>query len=962
MADDGKVEIDVGLKQEELKKNISEIESAFSKMGADTSKSAKKTDDALQKLQKSMTAYDKSTKKASLNIIESIKKIGDTMHSLKNIYEVTTGVVGKVIGTLASMTDAANAQGDAETKLAMAAKKNPYLDDYSVKKLKDYAGELQSVSEVGDEVLLPMMAELAAEGKNQAQIMDTMSAALDMAAGTGQDLGACIDALSKTYNGVSGALAKTYPEIANLTEEELRQGKAVEILGGKYKGMSEATASPFAQLKNSVIALGEKFGALLLPAAQSIASTLTAVADVMGAIINKSSELGKKIDKMCGGAFSNFATKIQEANEKFKEWLKLTGQGDPLKLEEMTGDLTGASKVEITTSNLEKLEKQLDKLKAKKENLLEQYGINDETLKIAEKLKEIYKKLEGKTNFVLSDEEEELVLKYPTLLGDIETAMQELEPTEKEILNTQNKIMRQSQQQARAVEQAKAEEAAAAQEAANAEAQANEKAKQSLLERYEAEMRALEQDWKAREKAEGKITDEQKAQEKYNKAVQTYIALQKENAASGKRADTSALDAKAKGDIKSAMDEITRAMDNKTLEQFKSESKKMFEDIGDMSVEAVETTYKNLCALRDTLVENIADPETKKKLIDAYEELHLKLERAKNEANKKEKHDSVLNNADSLVSDDTKKVLKDDGSPFGSTLNDYDAHAEAIKAAMAEIKQAHEDGLISDTEYLEREKALDEELRQSKFETFEQIGGKLMDFATQSNQILQDACNLWLESVKAESEAEQAEIEKKYKNGELSEEEYNEKMKEAKRKAAKEEYKIKMIQWASDLLLAQSNVAMGIASSLKSGAPAGIIAAAMTGAAGAVQLATAIANKPSPPSFATGGVVGGFGGASAGGDNTYAHVRTGEMILNAGQQKSLWEKLNALDNAPQRSGGNNVSITNNASNDVSAKAQFSEDKLNIYIDKRVNAGLSDGRYGKSLTMAEQMQEGIMYGI
>lgn len=957
MADDGKVEIDVGLALEGLKKNISEIESAFSKMGTDTAKSAKKTDDALQKLQKSMTDYDKKTKKASTNIIESIQKIGATMQSLKNIYEVTTGVVGKVIGALASMTDAANAQGDAETKLAMAAKNNPYLDDYRVKKLKDYAGELQSVSEVGDEVLLPMMAELAAEGKNQTQIMDTMSAALDMAAGTGQDLGTCIDALSKTYNGVSGALAKTYPEIANLTEEELRQGKAVEILGGKYKGMSEATASPFAQLKNTVGDLGEKLGSLLLPAAQRVASFLTTLVDTVNMLWGAFESLGKKLDKLSGGAFSTLAAKLQGVTDEFQKWLKTVQETTKLKLEQETFDINTATaqekldhfsgKVKLLQQEISKLEKTTSENEAQ---MAQKLGVSTAYLK---KYLDIVAKYNsaGQDNKALTEEENEFLNNSLINMLQIEDFLR-LQTLRKELTDA---FVDQSNARIEVGKKEAAEREQAAQEAANAEKAAAEEAKKSLLERYNAEMQALEQDWKAREKAGEKITEEQKAQEKYNKAFQTYIALQKENASAEKKADTSALDAKAQSDI-------AKAMDEKTLEQFKSESEKMFAGIENMSIETIESTYKNMLTLRDTLIENITDPEIKKKLIEQFEELRQKAKDTEKELLKNKRHDSVLKNADSLVSEDTKKIVKDDGSPFGYTLSDYDAHAEQINQAQEAIQAAYDAGIISQEEFNKRSKELDEELRQSKFEVFEQIGGKIMDFATQSNQILQDGCNLWLESIKAESELEQAEIEKKYKNGELSEEEYNEKMKEAKRKAAKEEYKIKMVQWASDLLLAQSNVAMGIASSMKLGAPAGIIAATITGAAGAVQLASAIANKPSPPSFATGGVVGGFGGASAGSDNTYAHVRTGEMILNAGQQKSLWEKLNARDNAPQRSGGNNVSITNNASNDVSAKARFSEDKLNIYIDKRVNAGLQDGRYGKSLTMAEQMQEGIMYGI
>ena len=46
-------------------------------------------------------------------------------------------------------------------------------------------------------------------------------------------------------------------------------------------------------------------------------------------------------------------------------------------------------------------------------------------------------------------------------------------------------------------------------------------------------------------------------------------------------------------------------------------------------------------------------------------------------------------------------------------------------------------------------------------------------------------------------------------------------------------------------------------------------------------------------SFAGGGVVGNmFSGASMGQDNTYIHARNGEMILNAEQQRQLWEIAN----------------------------------------------------------------------
>lgn len=67
----------------------------------------------------------------------------------------------------------------------------------------------------------------------------------------------------------------------------------------------------------------------------------------------------------------------------------------------------------------------------------------------------------------------------------------------------------------------------------------------------------------------------------------------------------------------------------------------------------------------------------------------------------------------------------------------------------------------------------------------------------------------------------------------------------------------------------------------------------------AANVARIIASKPS---FAGGGVVGGFQGASLGRDNTTIDARTGEMYLNAAQQRNLFDMANgrgSSDSVPQ---------------------------------------------------------------
>ena len=56
--------------------------------------------------------------------------------------------------------------------------------------------------------------------------------------------------------------------------------------------------------------------------------------------------------------------------------------------------------------------------------------------------------------------------------------------------------------------------------------------------------------------------------------------------------------------------------------------------------------------------------------------------------------------------------------------------------------------------------------------------------------------------------------------------------------------------------------------------------------------------------FANGGVVGGFQGATGGPDNQVATVRSGEMFLNAPQQKQLFDGANGAESG----GGNNDAV------------------------------------------------------
>lgn len=100
-------------------------------------------------------------------------------------------------------------------------------------------------------------------------------------------------------------------------------------------------------------------------------------------------------------------------------------------------------------------------------------------------------------------------------------------------------------------------------------------------------------------------------------------------------------------------------------------------------------------------------------------------------------------------------------------------------------------------------------------------------------------------------------------------------------------------RWAALQIAANSGtaIAKGVAEAVSAGPfPANLAAIATTLAA--IVAAIAQAKALAAESHETGGVIGGFSGATMGHDNTVINARRGEMVLNANQQKQLFDIAN----------------------------------------------------------------------
>ena len=125
--------------------------------------------------------------------------------------DAATNLIKKAVSAVNELTDAYNSQKEAETQLETAARNNPYMNGDSVARLREYAAEMQRVTNVSDEEILTQLARLAAQGRTEAEAMDIVSASLDVAASGAMSFESAVSNLSKTFSGLAGELGESVP-------------------------------------------------------------------------------------------------------------------------------------------------------------------------------------------------------------------------------------------------------------------------------------------------------------------------------------------------------------------------------------------------------------------------------------------------------------------------------------------------------------------------------------------------------------------------------------------------------------------------------------------------------------------------------------------------------------------------------------------------------------------------------
>jgi large-conductance mechanosensitive channel len=171
----------------------------------------------------------------------------------------------------------------AQAQLARALVNVTNATDAQIASVEKQISAMQMATGVADEELRPAFAQLLRGTNDIAKATDALSLAMDISAGTSQDLGSVSDALSKAFGGNFKALRNLSPEVYSMIKDGASLDDVMAALADTFGG-SAATAAGTAQgqFKRLNVALDEAkeaIGKALLPAITTVLPYLITFGD-----------------------------------------------------------------------------------------------------------------------------------------------------------------------------------------------------------------------------------------------------------------------------------------------------------------------------------------------------------------------------------------------------------------------------------------------------------------------------------------------------------------------------------------------------------------------------------------------------------------------------------------------------------------------------------------------------------
>jgi len=189
-----------------------------------------------------------------------VDMVGKSMNSTFGALGLAVGL-GTLVNGLKNATKAASEDRKSQGLLATALKNTVGATDQAIAGAESYIKNTQLQTAVLDDELRPALATAVRATGSLTKGQDLLDVALDVSAGTGKDLGTVTNAMSKAFNGQTGALKKLLPSIKDGSD-------FMEQLKTQFAGSAEEAANldPYQRLQVIFADIQETVGTALLPA------------------------------------------------------------------------------------------------------------------------------------------------------------------------------------------------------------------------------------------------------------------------------------------------------------------------------------------------------------------------------------------------------------------------------------------------------------------------------------------------------------------------------------------------------------------------------------------------------------------------------------------------------------------------------------------------------------------------
>lgn len=198
--------------------------------------------------------------------------LGKSLKSSLGAIGLATSLAG-VVGQLNAMGKAAVADAKSQALLANAMRNTINASQAQIAETEKSIQNFSSLYSVLDDQIRPAMSQFVRVTGDATKATELTDLALNVAAGTGRDLGSVTIALSRAYQGNTASLSRLGINVKGLKDP-------MKALEAQFSGAAQAAANtdPYKRMEVALDNAQETIGAALIPAVSALADVLTSEA------------------------------------------------------------------------------------------------------------------------------------------------------------------------------------------------------------------------------------------------------------------------------------------------------------------------------------------------------------------------------------------------------------------------------------------------------------------------------------------------------------------------------------------------------------------------------------------------------------------------------------------------------------------------------------------------------------